>query len=310
MDGQIAVASQLGEGTTFTVRLPVRHSAPAEGSGINKIAASPLALTTTPDPESASPPAGEAAGEVPQLLIVEDNRDVQHYLASCLRNEYELLFARNGREGITSALEYIPDLIISDVMMPEVDGFELCRTLKQDARTDHIPIVLLTAKADQAAKMEGLEYGADAYLIKPFHRRELAIRLQRLLELRRRLQAKYRQADFATEPKTEREDRFVQRVRQAVLDHLDDDRFDIETLSQSLHLHRSQLHRKLKALTGQSASRFVRRVRLQEAYRLLQRDTSSVKEAAYAVGFSSPSYFSRAFSEEFGVPPSQLGSRK
>jgi signal transduction histidine kinase/ligand-binding sensor domain-containing protein/AraC-like DNA-binding protein len=317
MDGAIQVESKPGEGTVFTVLLPIRQTAPAadpmeiqdQDTFEEQVTTAAIALgekgrlTLKEEMSADSDPVSETH---PLLLIVEDNHDVRQYLASCLREEYKLQFARNGREGIDRALEVIPDIIISDVMMPEIDGFELCQTLKQDERTSHIPIILLTAKADITSKLEGLEYGADAYLAKPFHRAELDVRLRKLIELRRKLQARYNHPDFKPEPATEKEDAFVLKVRQLVLDNIDDPGFGIEELTAKLFLHRSQLHRKLKALTGMSTSHFIRRIRLQEGRRLLRESEMNVSEVAYAVGFSDPGYFSKLFSKEFGRPPSKV----
>lgn len=310
MDGAINVESVLGEGTTFTVKLPICRDAPQVEThfdlSVSAVAGNGYIAGQSATAVVESSVSSTNSSGYPLLLIVEDNQDVRQYLASCLQADYQLLFARNGREGTEQALEYIPDIIISDVMMPEVDGFELCRTLKQDERTSHIPIILLTAKADITSKLEGLEFGADAYLAKPFLRSELEVRLRKLIELRRKLQARYHQSDFKTEAATEKEDAFILKIRRLVLDHLDDNKFGVEELSRALHLHRSQLHRKLKALTGKSTTHLINRIRLQEGYRLLQEGKLNVSEVAYAVGFSGPTYFSQLFSKEYGRPPSKI----
>ncbi|MCB0587794.1 MAG: helix-turn-helix domain-containing protein, partial [Phaeodactylibacter sp.] len=207
---------------------------------------------------------------------------------------------------ITQALEHMPDIIISDVMMPEVGGFELCQALKKDERTSHIPIILLTARADMDSRLEGLEYGADAYLAKPFQREELEIRLRKLIELRRKLQARYSQPDFRQQPATQKEDAFVLNVKERLLENLDDDTFGIEELSKELGLSRVHLYRKLKALTGKSTSHFIRQVRLQEAYKLLRSGEFNVSEVAYKVGYKDPNFFTRIFSEYYGKPPSEV----
>ncbi|MCB0634185.1 MAG: response regulator, partial [Lewinella sp.] len=227
MNGEIWVESRLGQGSTFTVVLPVSNSSISEVDD-PVIHSFPVTAAVTEAEEAGTDPTDTqtvegGSMELPRLLIVEDNLDVMKYIASCLQRDYELLFARDGRDGINRAFEYIPDIIISDVMMPEVDGFTLCSTLKQDERTSHIPIILLTAKADMASKLEGLAYGADAYLIKPFHHTELDIRLRKLIELRRQLQDRYRRPDFQIEPATDKEDTFVLKVRELVLTHLKDD---------------------------------------------------------------------------------------
>lgn len=248
-----------------------------------------------------------AAPTLPLLLIVEDNRDVQLYLQALLEGHYRLLLAEDGQQGIDLALEHIPDLILSDVMMPEKDGYEVCDTLKQDERTSHIPIILLTAKADADSRIAGLKRGADAYLAKPFHPEELLVRLAKLLEIRRRLQERYRQLDALPSSPDERlvqEDAFITKLQAAVLERLDDEQFGIAELCRIAGMSRSQLHLKLKALTGRSASHFIRYIRLHKAKELLEQTSMSVTEIAFEVGFNDPSYFSRSFSEVFGAPPS------
>ncbi|MCB0631438.1 MAG: ATP-binding protein [Saprospiraceae bacterium] len=310
MNGEITVKSQLGEGSTFSVLLPISNQATWElvdGDSDWKALSIPEAVQSdTLLGKSTDQPEFGNEEELPQLLLVEDNLDVMQFIASCLSPEYKLLFARNGREGIDLALEHIPDVIISDVMMPEVDGFELCSTLKQEERTSHIPIILLTAKADMASKLEGLEYGADAYLVKPFYREELEIRLRKLIELRRKLRERYNQPHFEPDPATEKEDAFVLKVRQLILEHLKDDPFGPQELSDLLYMHRSHLYRKLKALTDRSPSIFIRQIRLQEAHRMLLERDLSIKEIAYSVGFSDPAYFSKLFSQTYGQPPSSV----
>ncbi|MEZ4961034.1 MAG: ATP-binding protein [Saprospiraceae bacterium] len=250
--------------------------------------------------------------EKSSLLIIEDNPDVVEYLADCLRESYALDFAYNGRAGIEKALETVPDLIVSDVMMPEKDGFEVVETLKHDERSSHIPIVLLTAKADVESRIKGLRRGADAYLAKPFHQEELLVTLNNLLELRRKLQLKY--SELASQspitshqsPVTDAEDAFLQKVRDAVTEHLSDPQFSVDDLCRSLAMSQPQLHRKLTALTGKNATIFIRSIRLAKAKELLRDNGMTVSEVAWAVGFTDPKYFSRVFSEAFGVSPSKF----
>jgi DNA-binding response OmpR family regulator len=251
----------------------------------------------------------EPGADLPTLLLVEDNPDVVEFLTACLKQQYNLEFAFNGRAGIEKALQHIPDLVVSDVMMPEKDGFEVCQTLKEDERTSHIPIVLLTAKAGVESRIAGLRRGADAYLAKPFHQEELLATLTNLLELRRRLQAKYAQTLYqpAPEPVTEAapdpEDAFLQKICAVVEANLGDENFESANLEQALAMSRSQIFRKVKALTGHSPSLFIRSIRLHHGRHLLQTTTKTVSEIAFEVGFSSPKYFSDAFAKEFGHRP-------
>ena len=308
MNGNIDVKSTLGKGTTFTVSLPVTNDSPITevltpevGQLDSSIAPD---LNTKPVATKEKQADKQPAVELPTLLIVEDNPDIRQFLVACLENNYQLETATNGQEGIDLALEIVPDLIVSDVMMPEKDGFELTEILKNDERTSHIPIILLTAKADMESKISGLKTGADAYLTKPFEQEELMVRLEKLFELRQKLQNRYRSFEPETVPEN-KEDEFVQKVRQAVLENISDDTFGIAQLCRAVGLSRAQLHNKLKALTGQSTSIIVRSIRLHKAKELLESSDLNVSEVGYEVGFKNPSHFSSAYQEEFGVSPNK-----
>ncbi len=222
--------------------------------------------------------------------------------------KFRLLIANDGEEGIQRAIEQVPDLILSDVMMPKKDGFEVCRTLKKDFRTCHIPIVLLTARADSASRIIGLEQGADAYLTKPFNKRELLVCLRNLFVQREKMRIKYSSnAKEAEAPHTNGLDELFLKNAKAILgQNFGNEAFGIEELYRALDISRVQLHRKLMALTGQSASHFIRSFRLEKARELLLNTTKSVSEIAYETGFSDANYFSRVFVHEFGVPPSDI----
>lgn len=316
MGGSISVKSLEGIGTDFTVLLPVKKNAavrqpgsPAAGrnvhvepSGQNAVHEKDTLNTAEPEPD-----------ELDRLLLIEDNRDVATYLISILEKDYQVVTAEDGQAGIEKALELIPDIIISDVMMPRKDGFEVCRALKLDERTSHIPIILLTAKAEEEAKIQGLRTGADAYLKKPFNREELFVRLEKLLELRKQLQKKYAQAGAtstadsppsAAEPTLD--DLFMQKFQQAIEMKMGQSDFGLEGLCKMLSMSRTQLYRKAKALTGESPVRFIQKVRLNKARELLRTTELNVSEIAYEVGFADPAYFSRAFNKEFGAPPSSI----
>ncbi len=318
MGGEIRVTSAdpaTGSGgTEFTVSLPIRQNAP---------------LAVTDATAHLTPPVFPAGGDLfsqevfapsenedlPLLLLIEDNDDVAFYIQTSLQGRYAVMRAANGAIGIEKALEIIPDIIISDVMMPEKDGFEVCQTLKNDERTCHIPIVLLTAKADVQSRLEGLGVGADAYLSKPFLKEELFIRLEKLVELRRRLQEKYAGRDFvalaaeAPSPAVANpDDAFLKRATRLILDHLDDALYGNEELARAMTMSESSLNRKVKAITDKTLSLFIRSVRLQQGKTLLQTTDLTVSEIAYAVGFTDPFYFSRTFSQEFGAAPSSFRS--
>ena len=296
MGGTLAVESVPGAGSTFTCRLPIPQ--------VEAPAMLPAPLPVPAALPAARPQAALLSGERPHLLIIEDQADVAEYLRRCLEDQYDISLAVNGAQGIDLALEQVPDAIVSDVMMPEKDGFEVCQTLKQDARTSHIPIVLLTARAAIADKLQGLRHGADAYLPKPFDREELLVRLEQLILLRRKLQARYQSLAALPAPATETEaveDTFIQRVRAQVLAHLQEEDFSVEKLADLLHLSRTQLFRKVKALTGRSVSQFVNQVRIGEAQRLLRETDLTVSEVAYQAGFADPGYFMRVFAREVGM---------
>ena len=244
----------------------------------------------------------------PLVLIVEDNTDVVYYLRSCLQAHYRIEVAYDGQSGIDAAKLIVPDLVVSDVMMPVKTGFELCEEVKLDFRTSHIPVVLLTAKADIDSRIAGLKRGADAYLAKPFDRTELLIQLANLLENRRKLQARYAGTEPAPSdiPEVQQEDAFIARFREYVEKHIDNEDMDVQVLCRALSISRAQLYRKINAVTGKSATSLIRAIRLGRAKTLLKNPEYNITQVAYEVGFRYPEYFSRAFSEEFGMTPSQF----
>ena len=303
LEGNISATSKTGMGSTFVVKLPVYSIAePADAlyTAADQIA-SPLV-----QPVSIENPGQTTDGELPQLLIVEDNLDVVNFLVGILKDRYLIEIAMDGEEGIEKAMESVPDVIVSDVMMPIKDGFELCHTLKSDYRTSHIPIILLTAKADAESKLSGLRRGADVYMPKPFDKEELFVRLEKLVSLRKELRAKYAGTVLTGElDKESLEDDFILRLKQAVEDRLDDADLNVTILCKQMNLSRTQLHRKISALTGKSTTAFVRSIRLEHAKKLLANPDLNISEVAYSVGFRDPAYFSRSFSEEFGLSPSE-----
>lgn len=307
--GSIGVKSAPGKGSVFTVTIPIVND---KATPLGTLMPAKAALVVSEKAMLASEPV--EVPEQPEILIIEDTKAVADYLRLLLAQDYNLRFAADGQAGIDQALEYIPDLIITDVMMPEKDGFQVCRELKQDERTSHIPIIMLTAKADLGSKIKGLEFGADAYLAKPFEQQELLVRLRKLLELRAILQAKYQ--SYTSSPSMpspsvniasgdDREKKFLQKLVLAIEARLEDADLTIPELSKQLAMSDTQLYRKLKAITNKTPSQFVRTVRLQKAMALLKNSGLSVSEVGYKVGFTSPQYFSKMFKEEFGFPPSE-----
>jgi signal transduction histidine kinase/DNA-binding response OmpR family regulator/streptogramin lyase len=301
LDGNIEVDSIEGVGTAFTVHLPVRKEAE------QAMATAIIDIPVWEEEDTSS--RTDTSDGLPSILIVEDNADVRHYIQLSLAGKYQTILASDGEEGIEKAKEHIPDLIISDVMMPKKDGFELCRTLKEFETTSHIPIVLLTARADEDSKIIGLEGGADAYLSKPFNQRELFVRLKKLIELRQRLQSFYSNASPVVENTSSafpKEDAFIQKIQALLEERLEDEDFNVQHLTRDLGMSRSQVFKKLKALTGKSIVQYMREYRLQRARQLLQKTELSISEVAYQVGFRDPAYFSRAYSKAFGAAPSEM----
>ncbi|MCO6492827.1 MAG: response regulator, partial [Phaeodactylibacter sp.] len=245
----------------------------------------------------------------PLVLIIEDNADVTEYIISCLDKDYALQTARNGREGVEKALEIVPDVILSDVMMPEMDGFEVCRILKSSRATSHIPIVLLTAKATQEDKVAGLSQGADAYLTKPFDKEELLVRLKNLAAVSQRLRERLSEAPAGGAWASEQEQQeaaFLRELTAIIEANLGDEDFDTTRLCRAVALGRTQLHNKLKALTGTPTATFIRSVRLRKAKALLESTDLPIGDIAAQVGYKDFSHFSRSFGKEFGMSPSEV----
>jgi len=300
MDGTIEVSSKTGKGTTFTIKFPIRNDSVRHQFNLRSLDIAPT------NSKQVLPSDADENEEGPFLLIIEDNLDVLSYLQSLLNKKYNLLFAKDGKEGIHKAIQKIPDIIISDVMMPESGGFEVLNTLKNDERTSHIPIILLTAKSAQKDKIEGLQRGADAYIEKPFDQNELLIRLDGLIQLRKKLQQKYTESSAVDTAAISPDERFLQKLYHLVKEHLGEADFTVEQLAQAADMSHTQLYRKLKALTNQTPSEYIRHIRLTAAKHLLLNSQLNISEIAYEVGFNSPNYFARVFSKSFGKSPNQF----
>lgn len=245
------------------------------------------------------------------VLIVEDNDDMRTYLHQCLSPFYKILEAQNGEEGVEIALETIPDLVISDVMMPKMDGYELCQILKRDRKTSHIPIVLLTVRASDDHKIEGLEKGADDYIIKPFSSIELLTRIKNLIKLRRHLQNQFRQEIVLPPTKITiqpLDKEFIEETINVIEEYISDSDFSVEIIHHKVGMSRSSFHRKLRALIDQSPSQFVRLLRLKHAAELLHQNNGTITEIAFSVGFTNSAYFAKCFKELYGQSPSEYRS--
>jgi signal transduction histidine kinase/DNA-binding response OmpR family regulator len=314
--GNVEAESKLGEGSTFKVCLPITNNMPMqpEHPQPDVVEGIPLEMATAPMLASADVPA------LPSLLIVEDNPDVSQFLKSFFEGKYHLHFAANGRTGIEQALEVLPDLILTDLMMPEMDGLQLCEALKTDERTSHLPIVMLTARVDVESRLAGLRRGADAYLGKPFNQTELELVLGNLLASQERLRQRYQLkltesspeaaspmvSDGVVESATTSpspEDLFMEKVNQIMSENLADSRLTLEDMCRKIGMNRTYLNAKMMALTGMSTMQYLRAKRMLLAKQLLLNPGLTVADVATEVGFDDPKYFSRVFSEEFGTTP-------
>jgi signal transduction histidine kinase/DNA-binding response OmpR family regulator len=242
------------------------------------------------------------------ILVVEDHADLRKYIKENLTDTYQVIEAPNGREGYTLAIDMIPDLVISDVMMPEMDGYTFCKKIKSNDKTNHIPVILLTAKASTEDKLEGLELGADDYLIKPFNPDELKLRVRNLIRIREELRQKFT-SEMVLKPAEvivpSSQVQFMERVKSIIEANMEKENFGVDKLADEAGMSRSQLHRKLKAITNQSTTEFIRNFRLQRAAQLILQDAGSMSEIAYKVGFNSQAYFNKSFQELYGCSPTE-----
>ena len=318
LKGSVSVESEVGKGTMFTVTLPV------DAKTWGDLVSAPMApgflefrLTSviTDEAGAARPERLEAAidstdlnrVDLPLLLIIDDNTDVRRYIRQVLETKYRIIEAVDGRAGLNQATEAIPDLVICDWMMPVMNGMIFCQTLKSQPTTDHIPVIMLTAKATTENRIEGFGHGADDYLAKPFNPAELSVRVDSLLTQRQKLRDRFSRELYLKPTNVQvssAEEVFLQNAMSIIERYLGESSFSVEQLADELNLSRMQLHRKLKSLTNQSATEFVRHVRLKRAANLLAARSATVSEVAFQVGFESLSYFSKSFKEQFGVLPS------
>lgn len=289
-EGEVEVHSKLGEGTSFVIHIP------ADLGGEEDVS----------DSVSSEVPVEKTGRK--SLLVVEDNAEFRHFLAEQLRTYYDVLEAGNGVEGERMAVEKSPDLIVSDMMMPVMDGLEMCSHIKNNIQTSHIPVILLTARISDEARIEGYKAGADSYISKPFNFEILLTRIRTLLEQqekRREMFHKEIEISPASITITSLDEEFVRKAVKLVEDHLDDPQFSVNYLCENLGMSRSQLYRKFESITGQTPNDFIRSVRLKHAAQLLKTGNSSISEISDRVGFNSIKYFNKYFKEEFGVTPTQ-----
>ncbi|KAB5490639.1 hybrid sensor histidine kinase/response regulator transcription factor [Flagellimonas hadalis] len=314
--GKVTVDSRLGEGTTFRVILPAGNAHFTEQEILQDPTIHKEAMNQYDNVQTAIVPS-DKVGQTAcphTLLIVEDNAELRNYLFKELSAHYRTRVAKNGKEGLMLAKQLLPDVILTDVIMPEMDGYELCRRIKGDMRTSHIPVLMLTAKSLTDDHIQGIEQGADEYLVKPFDMRLLQSRLSQLITTRQLIFNKYfgelgTKVEFGHTDPVDKE--FIEKILEHIHANIGDPLLGVESLASELKLSRSQLYRKIKTLSGMTASEFIRSVRLKVAKQILENGgETNIGELSYRVGFSSPSYFTKCFKHHFGVIPTQLAALK
>jgi DNA-binding response OmpR family regulator len=318
--GTISVSSEPNVKTCFTVTLANLPTGNLEPLQIKDSTVSPENVEIVPltqranlEPAEFAPLTRAVNPELAVILVAEDNDDVRNYLEMNLTDDYKVIATSNGLDGFREATETIPDLVISDIMMPGMNGLELCHKLKTDEKTSHIPVILLTARQSDQYQAEGYETGADAYIAKPFSTALLKVRIKNLIESRKKLRQLFSQStgfDTRLVGINEIDKAFLSKVNSLVEEHMSDENFDVEWLASQLFMSRTQLYRKIKALTDQSVHEFVTTIRLKKAAELLLEGKLSVAEIAFMVGYSDATGFSRSFQKQFGQPPKKFSQQQ
>lgn len=303
LEGEISLTSSDGKGSSFRILLQVRHqfkdTARQEKEKDN----------IPPDTEAILLPSNSGNGhseDKPTILIIEDNPDIIYTLIAHLGDSYRIISEQNGDSGLARAREVVPDMVITDIMMPGIDGYEVCRRLKSDYLTSHLPVIMLTARSADQARIEGHESGADEFLTKPFSEKELSVILRKQYGLRQKLQARYSNGEiqpngFSPTP----DDEFISTFRKMVHDHIDKSEYGVPDWCREMGMSKTQLSRKIKAVTGRSLTNYISFLRLLEAKRLLKTSSYQINDIASMTGIDNPSYFSRLYKEEFGQSPSE-----
>jgi len=317
MHGEIMVESEVGRGSKFTVTLPLgtEHLTSDEFQMIQN-----LNTKIRKYPEISEAPeiteecinikdSNKVKQNLPLVLIVEDNNDIREFIAENLSDCFIVEKAGNGKAGLKRAIKNIPDLVITDIVMPKMDGIELCNNLKTDERTSHIPVVMLTGKSSIDDRLSGLDTGADAYLTKPFNIKELKLRVIKLIEQRQKLRERFTR-DLRLEPKdiavTSADEKFITRAMEIIEKNIGNSEFEVRQFQDEMYMSRMQLFRKIKALTNQTPGEFIRTIRLKRAASLLKQNFGNIAQITYEVGFNNPSYFAKCFKDLFGELPSDF----
>jgi DNA-binding response OmpR family regulator len=307
---EISVSSNEGEGTEFTLQIPLLSQEEIKTNiSLPNIVDDQEGLNGQIEFKKSDDDYVLENISKPLILFVEDQSEVREYVIGLLKEDYNVLQAENGKAGFDTALKVLPDLIISDVMMPVMDGFELCKKLKTNWKTSHIPVILLTAKVTHQSKLEGLETGADDYLTKPFDFEELSIKIKNLITQRKQLKEKFSKdinANVESITTNLFDKEFIEKINEIIESQLQNENFTSEDLAEKLFVSRSQLNRKLNAIVGQGPGEFIRIYKLKRAAQMILENKLSITQIALEVGFSSPAQFTRAFQKHFNCLPSEF----
>jgi YesN/AraC family two-component response regulator len=311
--GTITTESEEGKGSCFYITILPGEGVKEKGYGEwgivdgeekNLLPTNPH--TPTPIPQDVSPHTPSPIPRTPTVLLIEDNADMRYYIRNELQSRYHIEEAPNGKKGLAMARQLMPDLIVTDIMMPEMNGIEMCRTLKESPETSHIPIIILTAQDDMAHRMEGMESGADRYITKPFNIQYLQVNIEKLLESRRKMKERFSQSpdmDAREIALTGADERLLQKAIDYIRSNIENTELSVEAMSKAIGMSRVHLHRKLKGLTGQKPVDFIKTIRMKQAAYLLSMGKLTVSEVSYLVGYNTPAYFSSSFSAHFGMSP-------
>jgi len=298
-EGEITAESIEGQGTTFRFKIVTENLYP---NALHK-------KTDEPAPQPASAAPEDETSSRPLLLVVEDNADIREYIVASFEAEFRVIAAKNGTEGLEQALQHIPNIIVSDIMMPEMDGYQLTSQQKSDFQSSHIPVILLTAHSSLEHQMEGIEAGADAYVTKPFSVKYLKTLIIKTIEQREKLRYKFSH-EMGVVPtnisNTDRDNEFIRKVHTVIEQNIDNPDFSVDNFAQEVGLGRTVFYKKLKMLTGCSPNEYLRIIRLKKAAEMINESNLTIAEIAYQVGFNDPLYFSRCFKEQFGITPTHF----
>jgi signal transduction histidine kinase/DNA-binding response OmpR family regulator len=302
--GTIEVSSDLGAGSDFKIQFPVSR----EAFEPNWVRTGSLPVVK----ELIGQEVVSIQQEKQILLIVEDHEEMRAFIREIFEKSFQVIEADKGENGLEMALTYLPDVVITDWMMPGMSGVSLCKEIRKNTKTSHIPVVILTSKSSQESQIEGMQSGADDFISKPFHADILELRVAKLLEAKERMRKSWQESvlhqDLQMAPVFE--DEFLSKATQMVIDHIDEADFDVDQLEKAMDMSKMQLYRKLKMLTSLAGNEFIRSIRLQQARILLEKGTLNVSEVAYQVGFNDPAYFTRAFKKQYGFAPKTFISKK